>query len=518
MTPSAGQTGTAEPDQRAGTAETTIVVPTVGRDSLRDLLTALATSVDGPFPWPVVVVDDRPTPAPPLAATVASAEGLDVTVLRSGGGGPARARNVGWRHARTPWVSFLDDDVLPTPTWAEQLAKDLASVGEGVAGIEGRVIVPLPDHRRPTDWERMTAGLETARWITADLTYRRSALARVGGFDERFRRAFREDADLGLRVTQAGGAIVAGSREVLHPPRPAGFWASLGQQRGNADDRLMRALHGPDWRRLAGAPRGRLPRHVLVAAAGVLGVTALAARRRRVAGLAGGVWLAGTAEFAAARIVPGPRTPGEIARMAATSVAIPVAATWHSLRGAWRHWKAGPWRGTPELVLFDRDGTVVHDVPYNRDPAAVRPVDRAREALDRLREAGVRVGMVTNQSGVASGLVTEDELAAVQQRVTELLGPWDVVEVCPHGRDAGCHCRKPEPGMVLAACERLEVEPARCVVVGDIETDLGAARAAGAAGILVPTPQTRREEVDRAGPAVAPHLSAAVDRLLAGEW
>ena len=494
--------------------ETTVVVPTVGRPSLHDLLGRLVDTAD-PFPWPVLVVDDRPGGDEALDVAV---PGLEVTVLRSGGGGPARARNVGWRHARTPWVSFLDDDVLPTATWAEQLAKDLTAATGEVAGVAGRVVVPLPDDRRPTDWERSTAGLETARWITADLTYRRSALAAVGGFDERFPRAFREDADLGLRVTRTAGSIVTGSREVLHPPRAAGFWASVHQQRGNADDRLMRSLHGPDWHALVGAPRGRRSRHLVIAASGALAAGALLAGRRRTALGAAALWCAGTTELAVARILPGPRTPAEVVKMAVTSAVIPFAATWHSLRGALRHRGAETWRGTPDLVLLDRDGTLVHDVPYNDDPDLVRPVAGAAEALDRLRAAGIRVGMVTNQSGVARGRITPEALAAVQQRVVSLLGPFDVVEVCTHAPDADCACRKPRPGMVRAACTWLGVDPECCVVVGDIGSDVAAARAAGAHALLVPTPVTRSAEVEAAGDAVVTDLAAAVDRLLLGEW
>jgi histidinol-phosphate phosphatase family protein len=204
--------------------------------------------------------------------------------------------------------------------------------------------------------------------------------------------------------------------------------------------------------------------------------------------------------------------------MAVTSVAIPFAATWHSSRGAVRHRGARPWRGVPDLVLFDRDGTLVHDVPYNADAERVRPVESARSTLDRLRAAGIRVGLVTNQSGVGTGRITQQQLASVQERLEELLGAFDVVEICTHAPDDGCGCRKPRPGMVLSACERLEVDPRRCVVVGDIETDLLAARAAGATGLLVPTSATRADEVQRAGLAVVADLDEVARRLLAGEW
>jgi HAD superfamily hydrolase (TIGR01662 family) len=494
-------------------ALTTVVVPTIGRPSLRALLEALATGTV-PVPGPVLVVDDR-REGPDLLDGLADLDLPGLRVLRSGGGGPARARNLGWRHSSTPWVSFLDDDVLTDPDWSAALVRDLTSAGPGVAGVQGRVRVPLPTDRRPTDWERSTAGLATASWITADLSYRRAALSLVGGFDERFPRAFREDADLGLRVSAAAGAIVAGERTTTHPVRPADDWVSVRQQAGNADDFLMAALHGPDWRERAHAPRGRRARHVVTTVAGLTAATALVTGHRRVALAAGLGWLTGTAELAGARILPGPRDRDEVRRMVLTSLAIPPAATWHSLRGALTHRHARPWHGLPELVLFDRDGTLVHDVPYNGDPAKVAPVPGAREALDRLRDRGVAVGLVTNQSGVGAGLITRDQVDAVNTRVVELLGPLDVVEVCPHRRDEGCRCRKPAPGMVEAACADLGSPPERCVVVGDIGSDVEAATAAGARAVLVPTPATRPEEVAAAG-HVEPTLTAAVDVLLGG--
>ena len=173
--------------------------------------------------------------------------------------------------------------------------------------------------------------------------------------------------------------------------------------------------------------------------------------------------------------------------------------------------------GVPELVLFDRDGTLVRDFPYNGDPAWIRPMDGAREALDRLRAHGVGLGVAPNQSGVARGLITRAQVEACNARLTELLGPFDTVQVCPHGPDEGCACRKPAPGMVLAACAELGVDPGRCVVIGDVAADLESAAAAGAAGILVPTPVTRRQEV-AAATHRADDLGQAVDDVLAGRW
>jgi HAD superfamily hydrolase (TIGR01662 family) len=299
--------------------------------------------------------------------------------------------------------------------------------------------------------------------------------------------------------------------------RPVDRWIRLRVQKGNADDVLMRRLHGPGWRKRADAALGRRPQHLAITLAGVAAVGLAAARRPRAAALAAGAWLAGTAEFAWLRIRPGPRTRDEVTTMALTSAAIPPLASWHWLRGVVSHRGVPKWRGLPDLVLFDRDGTLVHDFPYNGDPDWVRPVDGAKDALDRLRARGVRVGVVSNQSGVARGLITTGQVEACNARLAELLGPFDVVRYCPHGPDDGCACRKPAPGMVKDACAELGVDPSRCVVVGDIGADVDAASAAGAVGILVPTPVTRKSEVAAATHAVKT-LAAAVDDVLAGRW
>ncbi len=167
----------------------------------------------------------------------------------------------------------------------------------------------------------------------------------------------------------------------------------------------------------------------------------------------------------------------------------------------------------PAAVLFDRDGTLVEDVPYNGDPNRVAPMPGAREAIERLRTAGIPTAVVSNQSGIARGLLTSEQVEAVQRRIESALGPLGPWLYCPHGPDDGCGCRKPEAGLVLRAAAALGVPPERCVVVGDIGSDAEAAKAAGARAILVPTDRTRPEEL-AAADAIAPDLPAAVERLL----
>ncbi|MBW8805841.1 MAG: HAD-IIIA family hydrolase [Catenulisporales bacterium] len=510
----------------ASAADYAVVVPTVGRTSLQRCVDAVASAA-GPPPRMVVIADDRPPGADPLPLTAPALLADRLHVVSSGGRGPAAARNAGWR--LTPpecaWIVFLDDDVevARNPPWRRRLAHDLDQ-DPSVGGVQGLVDVPLPERRSPTDWERNTAALADARWITADMAYRRAALVDVGGFDERFRHAYREDTDLALRVQEAGWRLEYGTRRTSHPVRPnPGWWASVRAQRGNADDALMRRLHSADWHLIAGVPIGRRPVHALVTATGLAAAGAFS-RGRRAAGAAAAVlWAAGTAEFAMTRIRRGPHAPAEIAAMVATSVLIPPAAVSWYLAGVWRYRTAAPWPRRPAAVLFDRDGTLVRDVPFNTDPALVEPMPGAVEAVRRLRGAGIRVGVVTNQSGIARGLISPAQLEQVNERVEELFGPFDAWAVCPHVDADRCDCRKPAPGLVTRAAERLGVETADCVVVGDIEADIGAARAAGARAILVPVATASGEAgvPEMLAPpgvpvAVARDLPEAVDRILAG--
>ncbi len=536
----------AAPGASTGAIDYAIVIPTIGRSCLSDLLMALACS-EGPAPSDVVLVDDRSQPHPPLPTDGIN---LPVRVEVSGGRGPAAARNLGWRSTSPGWVVFLDDDVVPGHHWRAELAADLAVPGWTVAGSQGRLRVPLPAGRRPTDWERNTAALMTARWATADMAYRRDVLEEVGGFDERFPRAFREDADLGLRVTAAGYVILQGERRAEHPVRAASRWVSLSKQAGNADDVLMAARHGPGWRAAAGAGPGRNQRHLLTTAAAITAAIGLMAGRRRLAAAAGTAWLTGTVELAAARIAAGPPQPGEIATMVVTSAAIPPLAVGHRLAG-WRRLpqlmgdtersplgeprsplalqpapvlspcrvrpRARPvdpaWQ--PAAILFDRDGTLVMNRPHSTNPALVTLMPGARNAVREARRAGLAVAVVSNQSAIGRGHMTCAQVEAVNRRVDQLAGPFDVWRYCPHAPFDGCDCRKPAPGLIKAAAAALGIDAKGCAVIGDIGSDVEAARAAGARGVLVPTRATRKSEI-AAAPVVAPDIIRAVELVLAG--
>jgi D-glycero-D-manno-heptose 1,7-bisphosphate phosphatase len=169
---------------------------------------------------------------------------------------------------------------------------------------------------------------------------------------------------------------------------------------------------------------------------------------------------------------------------------------------------------SPGLIV-DRDGTLVEERGYISDPADLVPLPGVATALARARDAGVVVAVVTNQSAVGRGLVTESQLAVLHQRLTWL--GVEAVYYCPHLPDAGCDCRKPLPGLVRRAIDELQLDTARTVLVGDHLTDCMAARAAGVDAMLVLTGHgaTHASVARDGGFVVVADLPTAVDRFLA---
>lgn len=148
------------------------------------------------------------------------------------------------------------------------------------------------------------------------------------------------------------------------------------------------------------------------------------------------------------------------------------------------------------VVFLDKDGTLVEDVPYNVNPARVRLAAGAAEGLPRLAAAGWRLAVVSNQSGVARGYFPERALKGVEARLRELLGDIGLSLAgffyCPHHPKGtavkyavACDCRKPAPGLVLAAARELGTDPRDCWMVGDILDDMEAGRRAGCRTVLI---------------------------------
>src|SRR5450756_2364763 len=137
-----------------------------------------------------------------------------------------------------------------------------------------------------------------------------------------------------------------------------------------------------------------------------------------------------------------------------------------------------------KLIILDRDGVINSDSDlFIKSPAEWLPLPGSLEAIARLNQAGYRVVVATNQSGVGRGLFDMTTLNAIHDKmhkaVNQLGGRIDAVFFCPHAQDAGCACRKPQPGMLLEIAERFNVALAGVPAIGDSLRDLQAASAAG---------------------------------------
>jgi glycosyltransferase involved in cell wall biosynthesis len=245
-----------------------------------------------------------------------------------GAHGPAAARNAGWRAARGSIIAFTDDDCVPEPGW---LRGAMNAFADGIDGVSGRVVVPLPDE--PTDYEYNAAGLARGEFVTANCFYRSAALAAVGGFDQRFTTAWREDSDLQFTLLERGCCLVhAPDAIVVHPVRPAPWGISLRQQRKSMFNALLFKKHPTLYRRhIQPTPPWRYYATVgalLLAIAGAL----LGWYWMTLGALA--IWLLLTAAFCARRLRGTSRTPRHLVEMFVTSALIPPLAVFWRLRGA----------------------------------------------------------------------------------------------------------------------------------------------------------------------------------------
>jgi D-glycero-D-manno-heptose 1,7-bisphosphate phosphatase len=141
------------------------------------------------------------------------------------------------------------------------------------------------------------------------------------------------------------------------------------------------------------------------------------------------------------------------------------------------------------VALIDRDGTIIVDKVYLRDPDGIEFAPGAIEGLRLLRGAGFRLVLITNQSGIARGYFDAARLEQIHDRLQFMLAAGglrlDAIYVCPHGPDDGCDCRKPAPGMLKKAMRDLGFGPHEAVLIGDSDADMGAAAAAGVASFRV---------------------------------
>ena len=332
-----------------------VVVPTCGRPQLlQRCLTSLMVQQFNPHHVEIIVVDDAVqstlssvTRALVVECAVSTvAHGLEIRYLPPLGPtaphGPAAARNRGWRSARGAIVAFTDDDTQARADWLacgmdgfSQLSMSglTGSATPQVDAVWGRITMPL--HGPASDYELDAKGLERAEFVTANCFCRRSVLERIDGFDERFRMAWREDADLYFRLLDAGVRVLhVPSAVVVRPIRPAGWGVSLQQQRKILFDALLFKKHPIRYREKIRA-RPRWDYYVIVAA--LVGAAAASFNDQPpLAATLAAIWLVLTMSFCLRRLRPAIKTPSHILEMIVTSALIPPVAVFWRLVGALR--------------------------------------------------------------------------------------------------------------------------------------------------------------------------------------
>lgn len=172
-------------------------------------------------------------------------------------------------------------------------------------------------------------------------------------------------------------------------------------------------------------------------------------------------------------------------------------------------------------VFLDRDGTIIQERGYLSDPAAIELIPGAVRAIRLINRLGLPAVVVSNQSGVARGYFPASTVEEIDQRLRLLLGQegafLDGTYFCPHLPDAGCSCRKPEPGMLQRSAEKLQIDLPSSYLVGDKAADIEAIHRVGGKGILVLTGYGRGEQGGAQSDFVAQDLLEAVYWILLQE-
>jgi GT2 family glycosyltransferase len=312
-----------------------VVVPTFRRPKLLErCLRALEEQTLAFDEYEVLVADDAASEETRLQVQqlAASINRLIRYLPVSGSHGPAAARNVGWRAARAPLVAFTDDDTIPDPAWL-LAGVEILERQPALAAVTGQIVVPLP--QPPTDYQRNEAGLEQAEFVTANCFCRREVLNELGGFDERFTAAWREDSDLHFRLLEGGHHVMkVPEAVVVHPVRPARWGVSLRMQRKSLFDALLYKKHPALYRR-------HIRRSPPLDYYGMV-VSFLAALAAAFAGAALAfvvvltAWAVLLARFLSRRLRGNSRAPAHVAEMVFTSLFIPFLSVFWRLYGAAR--------------------------------------------------------------------------------------------------------------------------------------------------------------------------------------
>lgn len=311
-----------------------VVIPTYRRPALlRKCLAALRRQTVPASLYEVLVVSDGPDAQTEEAVEELTDGAVSFHYLHlPQKKGPAAARDYGWQRAEGKLIAFTDDDTVPDEDWLYQLRT--AYRNEDFIAYSGLVKVPLS--KRPTDYEKNTAGLETAEFVTANCCCTKAALQKAGGFDERFSMAWREDSDLHFKLLLLKIPVIKLPQAVVvHPVRKARWGVSLREQKKGLFNALLYKKYPCLYRKkIQPSPPWNYYATVLAA---ITAVTAAVAHLSLLFVIAFVVWLILLVSFIIRRLKRTSKEMGHIAEMIVTSLCIPFLSVYWQWYGAWRY-------------------------------------------------------------------------------------------------------------------------------------------------------------------------------------
>jgi glycosyltransferase involved in cell wall biosynthesis len=308
-----------------------VVIPTYNRPALlRNCLIALTNQSIEKSVYEVLVVSDGYDTATEEAVNTLAKQFPFIQYLHlPQKKGPAAARNWGWKEAQAPLVAFTDDDTLPDVHWLSAYCE--AYRNETFMALTGPVKVPISS--LPTDYEKNTAGLETAEFVTANCCCTKAALEAVRGFDERFSMAWREDSDLHFKLMMHQIPIKKVSQAlVVHPVRQAPWGVSIKEQKKGFFNALLYKKYPQLYRqRIQPSPMWDYYIIVCCLLLVVIGIYQDNAKLSIVAALG---WSLLTIRFIIKRLAFTRHSASHIGEMIVTSIAIPFLSVYWQLYGA----------------------------------------------------------------------------------------------------------------------------------------------------------------------------------------
>lgn len=309
-----------------------VVIPTYRRPQLLvKCLHALNNQTLVRDSFEVIVVSDGPDPLTEQAVrSVDEFRWIQLLATRQKKG-PAAARNLGWLRAKGKLIAFTDDDCIPDAAWLETALQEYH--GQELAAFTGTMVVPVSEP--PTDYERNIANLEIAEFVTANCICTKAALLKVGGFDERFQIAWREDSDLHFKLLEQHIPIKRIGAVVVHPVRQAPWGISLKEQKKGVFNALLYKKYPHLYRqRIKPKPSWNYYTMVSLFTACLLFAIASISWLAMACGL---VWLMLIVQFTRRRLANTSHSAQHVLEMFFTSVLIPFLSVYWQFYGDFKY-------------------------------------------------------------------------------------------------------------------------------------------------------------------------------------